>query len=175
MFLFILVLINNSTTIIRLAYPTKYKESVELYSKKFNVDPNLVYAVIKAESNFDTKAVSKKNAIGLMQITFKTGEWGAKELKLKDYTFDSLFNQETNIMIGCWYLSTLMKQFDNDLQLALTAYNAGSGNVSQWLTDKRYSNDGDNLKDIPFNETSSYLKKVNEYYNVYKRIYGKKL
>jgi len=174
LFISILLLINNSTTIIRMAYPTKYKETVELYSTRFDVDSNLVYAVIKAESGFSENAVSKKNALGLMQITKTTGAWGASELKIDNYSHEYLFNPDTNIMIGCWYLSTLMKEFNNDLQLTLTAYNAGSGNVSQWLEDKRYSQDGGNLIDIPFNETQKYVKKVNEYYEVYKRLYGNK-
>jgi len=174
LFISILFLINNSTTMMRMAYPVKYKETVELYSKKYGVDPNLVYAIIKAESNFSTNAVSKKQAVGLMQITRTTGAWGARTLKLDNYSYDSLFNPETNIMIGCWYLSTLMGEFDNDIQLVLTAYNAGSGNVNQWLEDKRYSGDGGSLTDIPFGETHKYVKKVNEYYGVYKKLYGLK-
>lgn len=174
LFISILFLINNSTTMIRMAYPVKYKKTVEFYSNKFEVDPNLVYAVIKAESNFTANAVSKKKAVGLMQITKTTGAWGAKTLKLENYTFESLYDPEVNIMIGCWYLSILMQEFDNDLQLVLTAYNAGSGNVNQWLEDKRYSDDGGSLTDIPFNETDRYVKKVNEYYGVYVKLYGVK-
>lgn len=169
-----LVLINNRTTIIRMAYPTKYNTSVEKYSKQFNVDKNLVYAVIKAESSFTENAVSKKNAVGLMQITEKTGAWGARVLNIDNYRYESLFNPDINIMIGCWYLSTLMKEFNNNLQLTLTAYNAGSGNVSQWLEDERYSFDGSNLKSIPFDETQNYVLKVNEYYGVYKKLYSER-
>lgn len=171
MFISILFLINNSTTFVKMVYPVKYKETVEMYSKRFGVDPNLVYAVIKAESNFSENAVSSKEAAGLMQITRTTGAWGAKVLKIENYSYDSLFNPETNILIGVWYISTLMKEFDNDMQLVLTAYNAGSGNVTQWLGDSRYSGDGGSLTDIPFNETSNYVKKVNEYYEVYKKLY----
>lgn len=172
-FIITLVLINNSTTIIRMAYPIKYKDSVEKYSRQFNVDKNLVYAVIKAESSFSENAVSKKNAVGLMQITEKTGAWGAKTLNIENYRYESLFNPDVNIMIGCWYLSTLMKEFNNNLQLTLTAYNAGSGNVNQWLGDVRYSFDGSNLSNIPFDETQNYVLKVNEYYRVYKKLYEK--
>lgn len=171
-FIITLALINNSTTVIRMAYPIKYKASVEKYSKQFNVDKNLVYAVIKAESSFTENAVSKKNAVGLMQITEKTGAWGAKELNIDNYRYESLFNPDLNIKIGCWYLSTLMKQFDNNLQLTLSAYNAGSGNVSQWLGDERYSFDGASLTNIPFDETQNYVLKVNEYYGVYKKLYN---
>jgi len=171
-FIITLALINNRTTIIRMAYPIKYNESVEKYSRQFNIDKNLVYAVIKAESSFTETAVSKKKAAGLMQITEKTGAWGARVLNVKDYSYESLFNPDINIMIGCWYLSTLMKEFDNNLQLTLTAYNAGSGNVSQWLDDERYSFDGSSLKNIPFDETQNYVLKVNEYYGVYKKLYS---
>ena len=169
----ILLIINNSTTLLKLIFPMKYEEYVYKYSEKSNVDPYLVFAVIKAESGFKPGAVSKKDAKGLMQITEKTGNWGAQNLNLNQYNNQSLFNPEINICIGCWYLGNLMKEFNNNLDLVITAYNGGSGNVNEWLKDKSLSNTGNSLEKIPFKETERYVKKVRDYYFIYKRLYEK--
>ena len=171
--LVILLLIDNSTTLLKLIFPMRYEEYVYKYSEKSNVDPYLVFAVIKAESGFHPGAVSKKNAKGLMQITEKTGSWGAQNLNLTQYNNESLLNPEINICIGCWYLGNLMKEFNNNLDLVVTAYNGGSGNVNEWLKDKSLSNTGNSLEKIPFKETERYVKKVRDYYFIYKRLYEK--
>ena len=76
-------------------------------------------------------------------------------------------------MIGCWYLNRLYKEFGNT-DLVIAAYNGGSGNVSKWLADEKYSQDGKKLHIIPFDETDKYVKKVNRNYEQYNKIYGKK-
>ena len=68
--------------------------------------------------------------------------WEQKEIGLEDFDVDKIYDVETNITIGCWYVSKLMKQFDNDLLLVLAAYNAGSGNVTKWLQNEKYSKSG---------------------------------
>jgi soluble lytic murein transglycosylase len=149
-------------------YPQKYSEYVEKYSKEFNLDKNIVYSVIKVESKFNSNAVSKKDAKGLMQIRDIPRDWAAEELKIKDV---DIFDPETNIRIGCWYLSKLYDEFGK-LDLVIAAYNGGSGNVKKWLEDDKYSKDGENLHSIPFDQTSNYVDKVKKYYKEYKRIYG---
>ena len=156
-----------------LLYPVKYHDLVQLYSEKFNLDPYLVLSIIKAESNFKPDAVSPKNARGLMQISEKTGKWGAEKLKLMDYTKEDLFDPETNIYIGCWYLSVLYSEF-SDMDIVLAAYNGGSGNVAQWLKDSTLSTNGKSLDRIPFKETEKYLKKVKNSYRIYKKLYESK-
>ncbi len=148
-------------------YPRKYSEYVSKYSKEFNIDENLVYSVIKAESKFIEDAVSHKGAKGLMQISDITRDWAIEELNLGEI---DIFNPETNIKIGCWYLNKLFKEF-GDLNLVIAAYNGGSGNVRKWLGDKAYSEDGKSLDIIPFEETSNYLKKVTKNYENYNEIY----
>lgn len=155
----------------RSAYPVKYKEYVLEYSSRYQLDPYLVFAMIKVESNFRPDAVSPKNARGLMQITDKTGAWGAEVLKLGDYTSGSLLDPETNISIGCWYMKSLLDQFGDDTALALAAYNGGSGNVAGWLKDKSLSSTGKSLDRIPFKETENYLKKVENCKAAYKKLY----
>jgi soluble lytic murein transglycosylase len=157
----------------RSLYPLKYEDLVEKYSKRYDLDPFLVMAVIKVESSFRYNAVSQKNARGLMQITEGTGRWGADKLGMKDYSAEMLFEPEANIHIGCWYLNSLYRQF-GDTDLVLAAYNAGSGNVSKWLSDKDLSSDGRVLDRIPFRETERYIKKVKNSYIIYKKLYENK-
>ncbi len=157
--------------IARRIYPLEYTDIIEKYSSQYDLDPYLVLAVIRVESRFIPDAVSHKNARGLMQITEKTGEWAADKLQLVDYTQEKLFDPETNIRIGCWYLNTLFHEF-TDTDLMLAAYNGGSGNVSKWLKDTDYSKDGKSLDNIPFKETEKYIIKVKDSYTIYKKLYG---
>lgn len=159
----------ESKTIHRLIYPKKYSEYVEKYAEEYNLDENLVYSVIKAESKFNEKAVSHKGAKGLMQVSDITRDWAIEELKLEKEKVD-IFDPETNIKIGCWYLAKLHKEFGK-LDLVIAAYNGGSGNVRKWLENHDYSKDGEKLHNIPFQETSSYLDKVKKNYKNYKKIY----
>ncbi|MGB9780596.1 lytic transglycosylase domain-containing protein [Caldanaerobacter sp.] len=160
--------------ILKKFYPLEYKESVDTWAKKFGVDPYLVFAIIKVESNFNPNAVSAKNAVGLMQILPETGRWIAGKIGIKGFREEMLFNPDTNIKMGTWYLSYLLKNFGGDLKLALAAYNGGCGNVDLWLKDKRFSQDGKRLHNIPFPETDRYVKKVLTAYQIYKFIYTKK-
>ncbi len=169
--LLILFMFMFQESILRIFYPVKYEEVVLKYSNNYNISPYLVMAVIKSESNFRPHAQSHKGAKGLMQIIDSTAIWGAEKLNKKDFNIDMIFEPETNIEIGCWYLSMLMKQFDKDVILVLAAYNGGSGNVGKWLKDERYSMDGINLARIPFKETEEYVEKVLKSYNVYKKLY----
>jgi len=155
---------------VRAVYPEKYSDYINQYSEKYNLDPYLVKAIIKAESNFKPYAVSHKNARGLMQISEITGAWAAEKLKIENYSEEMLFDAETNISFGCWYLSVLYTEF-GDTELVLAAYNAGSGNVSRWLKDKTLSSDGKRLDKIPFKETENYLSRVKNNYKMYKILY----
>ena len=152
-----------------LIYPRKYSVYVQKYSEEYNLDENLVYSIIKAESKFDEKALSRRGAKGLMQIADITRDWAIDELELNDDI--DIYDPETNIRIGCWYLNTLYKEFGKT-DLVIAAYNGGSGNVKKWLVDKEYSKDGENLHIIPFSETDRYLVKVNKYYEQYKMLYS---
>ena len=154
-----------------LLYPRKYSEYVEEYSKEYNLDENFVYSIIKAESKFKPDAISHRGAKGLMQIADITRDWAIEELDL-DQDID-IYDPKTNIMIGCWYLNRLYREF-GETDLVIAAYNGGSGNVRKWLEDEHYSHDGKSLYQIPFAETSKYLEKVKKNYEEYNKIYGKK-
>lgn len=162
----------------RMLHPLKYKEYVVKYSNKYDVDPYLVYSIIKAESSFKADATSNRSARGLMQITDETGKWAAENMGLKEFKPEHLYEPETNISIGCWYLSRLYKQFETSVnlpedlrKLVLAAYNAGPTRVDTWLKDKSLSSSGNSLDEIPYKETRNYVKRVNNYYMIYKKLY----
>ncbi len=165
--------INSITAVKKIIYPVKYKEYVVKYSVRNNVDTYLVFAIIKAESSFNPDATSGKNARGLMQITVDTGTWAAEKIKMGEIDEDDLYDPETNIRIGSWYIWELIKEFNNR-DLAIAAYNGGRGNVKKWLGDKRYSSNGRTLDKIPFKETDRFLKRVKKFYNNYKSLYESK-
>lgn len=160
-------------TVVKKVYPLRYTNSIMKYSKQYDLSPYLVAAVIKAESNFNTKARSPKNAYGLMQITPSTAEWAAKEMKINNFNTEMLNDPEFNISMGCWYLNNLKKEFNGNMDLVLAAYNGGRGNVQKWLNDANHSKDGKNLHYIPFKETDKYVKRVKVNYNIYKFLYDK--
>ncbi len=152
-------------------YPKQYKVYVSAYSTEYGISEDLVYSIIKAESNYDRKAVSKKGAIGLMQITEETGLWVSEKIKLADFSKEKLYDPKTNIEIGCFYLSYLLDLYGGNEKNALAAYNAGPTNVNKWILDKNCSKDGENLDNIPFKETKEYVKKVASNVKKYKFLY----
>lgn len=161
----------NVEDVYRLRYPTSYAEHVTKYSAMYDVDEYLVYSIIRSESNYKEDAVSNKGAMGLMQIMPDTGKWVAQKLEIKNFTSQDLLDSEKNIMIGVWYFKYLLDKFDGKLSLAVAAYNAGPTNVTKWLEQEEYSNDGETLHNIPFEETRKYEQKVMNTYTMYKKIY----
>ncbi len=158
--------------VLKSLYPIKYYKYIEKYSSMYNLDKYLVMSIIKAESNFNEKATSSKDAKGLMQITPSTGEWIAEQMNLVEFSPDKLYDPELNIFMGCWYLDNLRKEFHENYVLILSAYNAGRGNVNRWLNNSEFSKDGENLNYIPFKETEIYIKKIKMNYNIYKKLYS---
>lgn len=162
-------------SIMKYFYPMKYGNVIVKYSTEYSLDPCLVSAVINVESHYKPNAKSSKNAMGLMQITPSTGRWAAKNLKISNFNDDMLFSPETNIRIGCWYLSYLKDEYkspDSDIKTVLAAYNGGSSNVNKWLKDGAFSQNSSNLDGIPFKETENYVKKVITDYKIYKWLYS---
>ena len=82
-----------------------------------------------------------------------------------------LYNPRHNIKLGCYYLKYLIENYDGNVDVALAAYNAGPGNVDNWLEDSRYSDNGEDLTYIPFKETREYVVKVNKQWKKYQNLY----
>lgn len=151
-------------------YPLNYKDYVLEYSEIYGVDPYLVLALIRTESAFDPEAVSSAGAIGLCQIMPETGEWLASKMGMEVYSEDMLTIPTTSIEMSCYYIDLLLDRY-SDTNTALAAYNAGMGNVSGWLEDSRYSEDGVTLSYIPYDETRGYVEKINSAKETYTKLY----
>ena len=156
----------------RFVYLWPYQEEIIEYSKKNNLDPFLVAAVIKNESGFRIEAKSKPGAVGLMQIMPDTGKWIANEMGIQNFQMAKLAEAETNIRMGCWYLSELEYEFGHNRVLMLTAYNAGRGNTRNWMEEYNWDNDFGSIDAIPYVDTREYVRKVlhdrGQYYKLYK-------
>lgn len=157
--------------IMKKLYPLKYSEYVEKYAKEYNIDKYMVYAIIKAESNFNENAKSSSNAIGLMQIMEITAIETARKMNL-EVTEEDLFKPDLNINIGLKYFTYLLNQYDNNYPLAIIAYNAGMGNVDAWIKDGTIKEDGTDIENVPFKETNNYVRKILRDYEIYKGLYN---
>lgn len=148
--------------------PDKYIDTIEAYSKEYNIPIELLCGIINTESSFTPSAYSNAGAIGIMQITEDTFNW----LQFKSgeqHETNELFDYKTNIKFGTMLLHYLYEEFQ-DWDTTLAAYNAGRTRVHTWLEDLRYSKNG-KLTNIPFEETANYLKKVNKAAQKYKELY----
>ena len=152
-------------------YPMTYEDIVMEMAEEYDLQPSLVFAVIRTESKFDKNAVSPAQAKGLMQITDDTFRWAQKRAQQEEMDPDNLFIPQINIRYGCYILTLLSQQF-SDLETVLAAYNAGQGKVNQWLQDPNCSDDGKTLKHIPYEETEDYVHRVINTQLRYQKIYN---
>lgn len=160
--------------ILELMYPREYDNFVVLYAQEFQVDENLIYAIIKAESNFNPEAVSGKSAKGLMQLVDDTALDIVKKLGIdmeEEEVINKLNDVDFNIKLGTKYISMLIEKYEN-ISLALTAYNAGIGTVDTWIEKGIIQNDGSDIENIPYNETNQYVRKILRDYKIYQELYA---
>lgn len=150
-------------------YKLEYTEYVKKYANEYNVDEYLIYAIIKAESNFKQDAVSHRGAKGLMQLMYSTAEDIAKRINV-NLNEDNILEPDININLGTKYISMLIQKYNNT-NLALAAYNAGSGNVDGWIEKGTLKSDGSDIENVPFTETNNYVRKILRDYEIYKNIY----
>lgn len=122
-----------------------------------NISPSLLEAVILTESKFDEKAVSHVGAVGMMQLMPDTAHWISEESGLPS---DNLASPDQNIPLGAWYLNYLLKKYHNNEVFALAAYNAGRGNVDEWIEKNKWPEGFTDMEKIPFPETREFVKSV---------------
>ncbi len=155
--------------ILRQVYPLKYLQWVDQYAQEYQVDDLFIYAMIKAESNYDPRAHSSSQAKGLMQLMDNTAQEIAKSLGI--YGDFDLYDPETSIRFGTKYFSDLLKDYNNNEILALAAYNAGKGNLKRWVENGTIQADGSDIENIPFKETTTYIRKILSNYKMYQYLY----
>ena len=149
-------------------YPLGFKEEIFYAADTFGFERALIFSIVNVESGFDEKAVSRKGAQGLMQLTPATADYIALIQGIENF---DMLSARDNLSFGCFYLKYLFDKFGN-VNTALAAYNAGEGNVFLWLKNSDYSDDGITLKKIPYPETAGYVEKINECFKIYKKLYG---
>jgi len=149
----------------RLWYPLRYEQIVRGHARNYDLDPDLLAAVIYQESKFEADARSSSGAIGLMQLLPDTAKGIALHTGGTAFRVKNLYDPEINVRYGAWYLSHLLQKY-GDERTALAAYNAGQDNVDRWQRSGR---------GIQFSETRAYVDRVEELKKIYRDAYGKEL
>jgi soluble lytic murein transglycosylase len=158
------------TAYLKSVYPRDFGEYVSASSKEFGVPEQVLFAVIKSESNFDANAVSKAGAIGLMQLLPSTFRWLSDDVLGERLDSALIYDPETNIKYGACMLARLFDYYGN-WDTAFAAYNAGMGTVNGWLCDSRYSDGDGRLTNIPYDETRRYVVLTGKAVMMYEKLY----
>lgn len=157
----------------RLLYPRKYEALVEQWADTYDLDPLLVDAFIRTESGFDPQATSTVDARGLMQMTEETFIWLRSKIAPDEgLLFANLYDPETSIRFGCYYLHLCMERYNGDVATVAAAYHSGWGTVDALLQMEEHSADGETLQGFPYNQMNHYVKKITFCYAEYQRIYA---
>lgn len=154
----------------RAVFPVKYERLVLYHASRHGLDPLLVMALIREESAFAPRAVSRRGARGLMQIMPETGAWIAAQTGLA-YEPNQLLSPDPNIRLGTWYLAYLLRDFGGDPIKALAAYNAGHNRIRDWLDKGIWDGRLATLDRVPYPETRRYVMKIVRSYRIYRFLY----
>ncbi|HKM48853.1 MAG TPA: transglycosylase SLT domain-containing protein [Terriglobales bacterium] len=153
-------------------FPKAYWTDLRKYSVSNGLDPYLVASLIRQESEFNTLALSRASAVGLMQLLPKTGKTVAKQVKLKGYSAPQLFTPAVNLQLGTRYFKDMVDKYGGQFEYALAAYNAGTDRVGEWLGQGHYRDPQEFVESIPFTETREYVQAILRNANVYRKLYG---
>ncbi|MGB0109324.1 MAG: transglycosylase SLT domain-containing protein [Terriglobales bacterium] len=153
-------------------FPKAYWPDLRKYSVLNGLDPYLVASLIRQESEFNALALSRANAVGLMQLLPKTGKTVAKQVKLKGYNAPQLYTPAVNLELGTRYFKDMVDKYNGQFEYALAAYNAGSDRVGDWLGQGHYRDPQEFVESIPFTETREYVQAILRNANVYRQLYG---
>jgi soluble lytic murein transglycosylase len=156
----------------KLAFPIPYRKSLEEYSREYSLDPYVVAALVRQESEFNARAVSRSNAYGLAQMLPSTGRQLSRKLGMQRFRANMLFQPDTNLRMGTYYLRSLLDSLQGQWEQALASYNAGKRHVTSWLTWNQFREPAEFVETIPFNETRNYVQSVLRNADVYRRLYG---
>ena len=155
-----------------LAFPLPYRADLERSARERSLDPFLLAALARQESEFDPKAVSRSSARGLTQILPSTGRELSRRLQLKPFSTARLFQPSVNLQLGAYYLRSIADAFDGRWEVALAAYNAGPARARGWLTWAEFREPAEFVETIPFRETRNYVQIVLRNADMYRRIYA---
>jgi soluble lytic murein transglycosylase len=150
-----------------LRFPLPHRESIFANADQYELDPALIYGVIRQESAFMEDARSPVGALGLMQLMPQTGKQTARALKIRYQGNQALLQSDQNIRLGSAYLNKLLKRFNDSPVLAAAAYNAGPHRVNRWLPREKSMDASLWAELIPFKETRHYVRRVLAYATVF--------
>jgi soluble lytic murein transglycosylase len=155
-----------------LLFPQLYWDEVQEAAYSTQLDPLFILGVIRQESAFNQRAVSRSDARGLMQLLPATGREVFQRLGLAAFRSELLFEPRLNVRLGSHYLGRLIEGYGGNLILALAAYNAGTGRVKRWLQELSTDDWDEFIERLPVEETRGYVKNVLRNYGVYQRLYA---
>ena len=152
------------------AYPTGYIPTIQHHAPS-GLDPYLVAGLIREESLYDTRAMSRVGALGLMQLMPTTARKVAHRLGFPSIDQDDLFNPDINIQLGSTYVGELLAQFKGNVVHAVAAYNAGPHVVRRWIAQDPKADPDEFVERISYRETRGYVKRVLGSYRVYRVLF----
>ena len=153
-------------------FPRPYWSDLKKFSVANGLDPYLVASLIRQESEFNPVAVSRANAVGLMQLLPRTGKLVAHQVSMKRYNPSQLYTPTVNLELGTHYFRGMVDQFGGSFEQALAAYNAGSDRVVEWMGQGKYRDPAEFVESIPFTETREYVQAIMRNTSVYRQLYG---
>ncbi|MDJ0707831.1 MAG: transglycosylase SLT domain-containing protein [Leptolyngbyaceae cyanobacterium MO_188.B28] len=161
--------LKNQPAYWRSLYPFPFAEKIGDWSQQVNLNPLLVTALIRQESRFEPQIRSVVGAVGLMQVMPSTADWIQGQIDVKTYDLD---NPNDNIRFGTWYLDYTHREYNNNSLFAIASYNAGPGNVADWIRRNNFADADEFVDVIPFPETKDYVQAVFGGYWNYLRLYN---
>ncbi len=156
----------------QLAFPIPYQTSIVQYSHEESLDPFLVAALIRQESEFNVRVISHANAYGLMQLLPSTGRQLARHFGIRRFSSDQLLMADRNIQLGTYFFHNLLNSYGGQIEIALASYNAGPGRANLWRTWGPFREPAEFIETVPFHETRGYIQLVLRNADVYRRLYG---
>ncbi len=153
-------------------FPRLYWDELKSNAQENALDPFLVAAIIRQESEFRADAVSRARAVGLMQLMPQTGRVLARQMKIRPYSTQRLTDPSLNLKLGTRYFRDRLNEFGGREEYALAGYNAGPERVHEWLAKGEYGDIHEFVESIPFTETREYVQAIKRNVMVYRRLYG---
>lgn len=156
----------------KLAFPMPYRAALESNSRARGLDPFIVAALIRQESEFNPKAISRAKAYGLTQVLPSTGRQLSRRVGMPRFSPSMLFEPDINLKLGTYYLKSLLDKHEGRWEETLAAYNAGKSRSDEWSTWASYREPAEFIETVPFTETRNYIQIVLRNAYVYRRLYG---
>jgi soluble lytic murein transglycosylase len=156
----------------KLAFPIPYRLSVEKWAKQNGLDPFLMAGLIRQESEFNPKALSRAKAYGLTQVLPSTGRSLARSAGMPRFSASMLYQPDVNLRLGSMYFKSLMGSHNGKVEYSLASYNAGKSRTDLWSTWANFRDPAEFVESVPFSETRNYIQQVMRNADLYQRLYA---